>query len=86
MQAFLAFLNGFLYTATLFLLCLVLVVGTKSVLVLIKSKLSKHEEVPKEKPSPNPKPQKSAPKSTKPVRSIEINTDDVDRIYFKKSG
>ena len=85
MQAFLSFLNGFIYTATLFLLCLVFVVGVKAIIVSVRLKLNKHE-TPKQASKPIEKPKKQPPKPIKPIRSIEINPEEIDRIYVKKSS
>lgn len=87
MNAFLSFINGFIYTALLFILCLVFTIGTKWLFLSIKARLI--IKAKKEQPKPNPKPQKQSEHSKpdkKPLRTIEINTDDVEKIYFKKSS
>jgi hypothetical protein len=90
MNAFNSFLNGFIYTALLFLFCLSFIVGVKWLFLSLKTRFFIKRE-PKEQPKPQentnqqtPKEQPSKPKKT--ARTIEINTDGVDKIYFKKSS
>ena len=79
MNVFYSFLLGLFFTVLLFFLCAFLVISAKVVIVLVKSKLP--SPPPKvEEPTP-PKPQK---RNYKRARSIEINPDEVDRIYVKK--
>ena len=84
MNAFLSFLNGFLYTATLFLICLIFVVGVKAILIFMRADLKDKPAPPQKKATP--KPTKHTAKPVKPVRSIEINPEEIDRIYVKKSS
>ena len=77
---------GFLFTATLFATCFFTVVGIKLVLITLKSKFkdtSARIEQPKPKRNTVPKPK---PKSVSAVKSIEINPDEIDRIYVRKSS
>ena len=77
-----SYVLGPFYLILGFILCLIIVVGIKSIFIFIKDKIKskffnksseKVKEFPKEK---NPKPQKS----------VYLNTEDIDRIYFKKSS
>lgn len=78
------FMLGFLSLSLLFFLCLFVVIGCKICYLSIKNYFIDKYFTPKKAPSP-PKPQKeSKPKPTpKPIRSIEINPNEVDRIYVK---
>lgn len=76
-QAFFSFLTGLLYTGGLFLICLFAVVGAKVVLTTLFSPKAQEKPV-QDKPEP--------PKEKPKVKSIEINADQVDKIYFKKSS
>ena len=78
-QAFFSFLTGLFYTGSLFLICLFTVVGGKS-LLFPKRKTVKNEKTPKKEP------QKPTEKKPRPIKSIEINPDEIDRIYVKKSS
>ena len=71
---------GVFATATLFIISLLLVVGIKSVYYTLKGYFVK-----KQPPEPEikPRPEKRKPKT---VRTIEIDPDIADRIYFKKSS
>lgn len=66
----------------LFFLCLSLVLGIKTLKEIIKARYFK--------PAPPPvkisKPPSIKPKKPKIVKSIEINPDEVERIYVKKSS
>ena len=74
--------GGFFLTLFIFVLCVFLVLGAKSSLTLVKKYLPK-----KQSPAPvterKPKATRRK-KSPSPVRSIEINPDEIDRIYVKK--
>ncbi len=65
-----SFLAGLISLIVLFFLCLVLVVGVKSVYLRFFYK-------PKPKPIVKQKPKKS-------IKSVTINPDEIDRIYVKK--
>lgn len=81
-----SFILGLLSTVSLFLISLILVVGTKSVYLYLKEFLFptpvKVEKV--EKPQNTPRPRKKKQTQYTPVKSIEINPDEVDRIYVRK--
>lgn len=82
-----SFIIGFLYTASLFFLCFFLVLGIKSVYLALKKYLG--EKLYKQlAPPPTPEPIKKAVRkrksASKPIRSIEIDPDKIDRIYVKK--
>ncbi len=78
-----SFFTGLLFLVLFFLLSLFLVVGIKSVFIAIKPYFTKKKKPKaieiKPKESPKPKPIKK-----KVSRSIEINPDEVDKIYVKK--
>ena len=77
---------GFLFTATLFAICFFTVVGIKLVLITLKNKF-KDTSATIEPPKPRRKPtQKTKPKSVSAVKSKEINPDEIDRIYVRKSS
>lgn len=77
---------GFFWVVIFFVTSFLLVVGGKFVYLSVIEILSK-----KRKPTNPPKPEKAQPppvpkKAAKPIRSIEINPDEVDRIRFKKTS
>ena len=76
-----SFIVGAFTTAGLFILCLIIVVGIKSVYYTLTKRFSKKTPVP----APE-KPKSVTPKKRKSVRTIEIDPDLADRIYFRKSG
>ena len=70
---------GLLFTCSFFAISFFLVIGVKSVIIFIKSRLT---------PTPEPifvKPKKRRKKRT-PVRSIEIDPEETTRIVVKKTG
>ena len=76
---------GFLCVVLLFVLSLLLVVGAKAVILYIKQMVDKIRYLPSEKDfKPAPPKKSTVKKAEKPIRSIEINPDEVDRIYVKK--
>jgi hypothetical protein len=77
------FLSGFICTLFLFLLCFVIVIGIKAIFLYALSLLPKRKEQPA--PPPVQEKPKKEPKKSKQFRSIQINPDDFDRIYVKKS-
>ena len=83
-----SFLLGLVFSLSLFAFCLVIVVGIKTVIKALKIRFIK----PTEEPLPTPKaPRKPRKKSVRkktvvPFRSIEINPEEIDRIYVKKSS
>ena len=84
-MSFPSYILGPFFMVLGFFLCALIVVGTKSVIIFIK-------EVIKQKLSPaktrNIKEKTIVRKKVKPqkVNSISLNTDDIDRIYFRKSS
>ncbi|MBQ3116041.1 MAG: hypothetical protein IJC07_03325 [Clostridia bacterium] len=76
------FFLGLFYVCLLFSLCVLLVVGVKLIYSHVKSIFAPPSAIPIKQPT--------AVKSTKPkrkpktFRSIEINPEEVDRIYVKK--
>ena len=88
MNAFLSFINGLIYTGLLFVLCLIFTVGAKWLFLAVKNKLSitKVEKTPPQETEEKPKPATPTKPAKKPQRTIEINADAVDKIYFKKSS
>lgn len=78
------FILDFAVTLVLFGLCFIVVAGVKVVIFSIKELLPKPKQQPEAKKSaPVPK-VRTKPKAVKPIRSIEINPDEIDRIYVKK--
>ncbi len=73
-------LGGFCCLAALFLICLIFVVGVKVIYLSVKKYIS----AGKPAPAPQVRKPKAPPKPRKPIRSIEINPEEVDRIYVKK--
>lgn len=68
---------GPLFLIVFFVVCLICVAGVKTVYFYFKSR--------SESPKPDVKRvHKPAQPKEKPVRSIEINPDEVDKIYVKK--
>lgn len=82
------FILDFIATACLFVLCYLVVVGFKVALSSLKEFFPKRENViPKDTQTKTVKltTKKSKRRAvSKPVRSIEINPDEIDRIYVKK--
>jgi Flp pilus assembly protein protease CpaA len=78
-----SYILGPFYIVLAFILCLVFVVGVKVLIIFIKeqikAKLSKNKE-PIVKEFPEKK------KKTNREKSVYLNTEDIDRIYFKKSS
>ena len=80
-----SFLVGFLSTAFLFVLSIIIVLGVKYLLILIKSFTVK--DLPKTSENKNPSSYKRKKRKVlTPQRSIEIDPSQVDRIYVKKSS
>ncbi len=86
-EFFVSITVGFLCTLTLFALCFLIVLGTKVVYLTILRYL-KSPPIPKEKLKRTAKkPAKPKPQpNLVPVRSIEIDPYEIDRIYVKKSS
>ena len=73
-------LSGFLCTAVTFILCGIVVVGTKSFCLYLKRYFAKPEPQIEEQPKPVKRPRQNK------TKSIEIDADSVDKIFFKKSS
>jgi len=78
-----SFLTGLLFLTIFFLFSLFLVVGIKAVFISLKPYFFKNRQT-KNQPVPKKNTPKNKPIKKTPVRSIEINPDEVDRIYVKK--
>lgn len=70
-------LFGFTCLAVLFLICFFTVVGVKYFYICFL-------KVPKKTERKVKTPKKRVKKRSAPIRSIEINPDEIDRIYFGK--
>ena len=71
-------------TLSLLILCFLVVVGVKAVMIHLSflfPKKPKPVEAPK---TPKTHAKKPVKRNAKPIRSIEINPEEVDRIYVKK--
>lgn len=83
-----SYVSGPLLLAALFIICCFVVVGAKTLSVTLKKRFYK-KPAPPPAPAPEirekPKPRAYA-KKPRTVKSIEINPDDVDRIYVRKSS
>jgi hypothetical protein len=77
----LSFMLGAFATLSLFIISLLLVVGIKSVYYSLKGYFSKKQ--PQLEPEIKSNPEKRKPKT---IRTIEIDPNIADRIYFKKSS
>lgn len=75
-----SYIYGPIFLALGFILCLVIVVGIKSVIFFIKAKLKEKFSPPKVEIDKKPKTQ------TKKGKTLEINAQDVEKIYFRKSS
>ena len=72
---------GPLFLVLFFILCLVLVAGIKLLYYYFKPSPEKLKPE-----SPKPKKPKTVKEPPKPIRSIEINPDEIDKIYVKKAS
>ena len=72
---------GPLFLILAFILCIVFVAGIKILYYYFKRSPEKLKPE-----SPKPKKPKSIKEPPKPVRSIEINPDEIDKIYVKKAS
>ena len=77
------FFSGLLLVAFLFVLSFCTVIGVKSLYYKILDFFPKRSMI-KSAPTPVEQPKKTLAKKRKPIRSIEINPDGIDRIYVKK--
>ena len=85
------FISEFLTTGALFVLCFLAVVGAKYLLLSVKEYLPKTKlSIPQKSKKPLQPPKKRRAKvissNIKPIRSIEIDPNQIDRIYVKKSS
>ena len=71
-------------TLSLFILCFLVVIGTKTVFAYVKSLFPKTKATPLEPKKEQPAPKRTYRKVSKPIRSIEINPEEIDRIYVKR--
>ena len=78
------FLTDFLYTILFFIVSYAIVVVTKAVCLAIKEKY--FTELEQEVAQPKPRKKQKRKETPKPVRSIEIDPEQVERIYVKKSS
>ena len=78
-EALISAVVGLAYLVLMFFICLFLVVGAKMCLI----RFNQNKMVKKQANTPVPT---KKPRAKKPVRSIEINPEEVDRIYVKKSS
>ena len=79
---FKSFVLGLSTLVLLYFLCLSIVLGVKSIIEFVKGNLVKPPARPVNNVVAKPKPVKKA----KPIKSIEINPEDFDKISFKKSS
>ncbi len=79
---FYSYILGPIILCLLYALCFFLVVGIKAVIYVFSSQ-NKPQPVILE---PKPEPKKVQERKRKPVKSIEIDPDYIDRIYVKKSS
>ncbi len=82
-----SFFVGFLCTAFLFVLSIILTLGIKSLFLLVKDFLDKRtiKQTREEIKQPAP-PKRKKRKVSNIQRSIEIDPSEIDRIYVKKSS
>ena len=85
------FVLGLFFTIILFFICLFLVAGVRATYILLKYKLNKmfdFQILPnmEEKPKRTYKRKQKSKSSNQIIRSIEINPEEIDRIYVKKSS
>ena len=77
------FFGGLLLVGFLFVLSFCTVIGIKSLYYKILELFPKKSMI-KSTPTPIEQPKKSPNKKRRQIRSIEINPDEIDRIYVKK--
>ena len=85
-EFFSSFFIGLFYTVSLFAMCYVAVVGTRIIFRTIIQFLTPpkiEDGTPAKKRRKKTKPQPTPPK---PIHSIEIDPDQIDRIFVKKSS
>ena len=81
-HSFLCFLRGLFCTFLLFVFSFFSVLGVQSLIVNYKNSIEEEPEPKKEEPQKEK--EKPIPKR-KTIKSIEINPDEFDRIYVKRS-
>ena len=72
---------GPIFLVLLFLICLVSVAGAKLLYYYFKQPRKKLKPKPEKVKSPRPKPE-----PVKSSRTVEINADEVDKIYVKRAS
>ena len=72
-----SYILGPLFLICFFIISLITVAGIKSVIIAVKSKFAPQKPIAAKKPAP-------ATKKPKIVKSVEINPDEVDKIYVKR--
>lgn len=77
---------GFFCLAGLFVLCVFIVIGAKIVYLTVKEYFHPIKPEPEKQPTKTKRKPSTPKKSAKPIRSIEINPDEVDKIYMRKSS
>ena len=80
-----SFITGFLSTAFLFAISVILVLGVKALYLAIKDFFAQKTPPETEIKKP-PAPRRKRRKTPAPQRSIEIDPSEIDRIYVKKSS
>ncbi len=80
-----SFIAGPLFMVIGLFLCIVLVTGTKAFYIFIKDRL-KAPTLESQEPPRKSKNYKRKKPVTFPNNKIELNTDEIDRIYFRKSS
>ena len=85
-----SFFSGLLCLFSLFALSVLIVLGTKIIYLYIKQYFPKApiKTIAPARKEPSPTKRKRTPRTIKsvPVRTIEIDPNEVDRIYVKKSS
>lgn len=81
-----SYVAGPFFLIILFALCALAVIGAETALRAIKKKFAKPEPKPEPPKTPRPRRARTATVKPKAVRSIEINPEEIDRIYVKKTG
>ncbi len=85
-----SFFLGILIITLLFFICAFLTLGAKITYYYIISNLKEKKKIAPSKveqpPASNTQAKKPRKRTYKPIRSIEINPEEVDRVYFKKSS
>ncbi len=81
-----SFLIGFLSTSLLFVLSLIVVLGVKYLLLIVKEIAERNCLHPQENPKTPRSHKRKKHKPSNEKRSIEIDASQIDRIYVKKSS